>query len=276
MNFSNDFVTPDEILADVLRLVDDEAYVTANYGFYVNQMQYALQELAFDTFFDKQFSEIPMSQDLRMPLPFGAFNIREVYVYNGDMCNISSARKLWWKRNYWTGGKGFVARDRGTVNNDPFYANRTYSINSVMQQSSGAPMYAEFQPYYSSTEDLLYYNIQNGIIMVSEKCKAFQKLFIAHNGIGVNSTDVPCIPIYLREAVKLWVADIVLTLKISKSITPFEMQKWNLLRSDVQNKLNGRTNRAFDGAWYQAELRVKSMDTNARQDLKEYFARLVK
>jgi len=65
-------------------------------------------------------------------------------------------------------------------------------------------------------------------------------------------------------------------MKISKSVTPFEMQKWNLLRSDVQNKLNGRTNRQFDGAWYQAELRVKSMDTNARQDLKEYFARLVK
>lgn len=266
MNLSpSAFVTPEEVLSDVLSIVDDRGYKFKSKGFYENQIENALQELAFDTFFDRKSTIIPVPQNLRVEMPDNSFNIRNLYVFNGTACNIASAQKLWHKRNYWTGGNGLLARDRGNNNNDPFYKDRTHTKDPV-------DVPGKIVPGVSQLNDVYFYNIEGGIIMVSPNCRGYQNLFIQYNGTGVGSSDKPIIPKFLKEAVKGWVAEQILVMRMSHS-SGGEFVKWQSVHNTVLQKLRGRRSE-FDGDWYKAEERVKTLDKNEREDLKEYLTRL--
>ena len=52
MNFSpHSFVSVNEILADVLKITNDDGFKINTRGWYISQIRQALQELSFDTFF---------------------------------------------------------------------------------------------------------------------------------------------------------------------------------------------------------------------------------
>ena len=62
MNISKEnMISPLEILSDVLKLADDESFKDNSKGYYMSLIQQALQELAFDTFFDvrTEFFDVP-------------------------------------------------------------------------------------------------------------------------------------------------------------------------------------------------------------------------
>jgi hypothetical protein len=80
------FVSIDIILADVLKTVDDASTKLNSKGWYTSQIQQALEELSFDTFFDERNANFDVPKDLRLELPEGAFNLRKVYLFNGNSC----------------------------------------------------------------------------------------------------------------------------------------------------------------------------------------------
>ncbi len=65
MQFSkHDFVTVNEILADVLKIVQDTDFKINSKGWYTSQIQQALEELSFDTFFLTINRTFPVPNDL--------------------------------------------------------------------------------------------------------------------------------------------------------------------------------------------------------------------
>lgn len=275
MNFSAaNFITPEQILADVLKFVDDEGFRLNSRGFYVSQMQQALQELSYDTFFDVQREAFDVPADLKLELPEGAFNIKQMYLFNGTVCNISTAQNVYHSRNYITDGNGFVKRDRGNLNrNDPFYTPRSRTRDKHLDDAlNGAPFNSRqiISTGGSSISELFFYGIQSGLIMFSQSATKFEKVLIVFNGTGGKIGDTPCIPQYLREAVKHFVIDVALLIAMAKRE---DVNRWIRLHGINERKMKG-TRREEEGSWYKAEIRVKSMDSKEQEDLKEYLSQL--
>lgn len=267
MNISKqNMVSPDEILADVLRFANDESFKDASKGYYLSLIQQALQELAFDTFFDERTEFFDVPENLQLPMPLGAFNLRNMYLYNGTECDFSTAQNIYWKRDYFTKGNGFLARDKGNNNNDPFFENRR-------RQDSGGdanPGLRRTGGLNGAIGNVFYYNIQNGMIMFSSNSRSFEKVAIVFNGTGGDIGEAPFVPQFLREAVKGWVLDSIYKIKMAMSQGGPDFNKWQTLWSLNNSELR----RPYTGAWETAELRVKSMDSKARKDMKEYLSRL--
>lgn len=276
MNTSaENYVTANEILADVLKFVDDEKYRVNSPGFYISQIQQALQELSFDTFFDERTKSFDMPENRILPMPEGAFNLRQVYLFNGTVCDINTAQNVYWARNYFHRGGSGVKRDKGNRNErDPFYGPRSRHRDKHITDSLKAS--GDYDPDHPRNlvggriSDVHYFEVQNGMIMFSEKCANFEKILLVYNGTGGNIGDAPIIPMFLREAVKDFVTEVVLRIRMAKDQ---ELGRWQALWNVTNQKLNGRR-RPEDGSWYKAEIRVKMMDSKAREDLKEYLSRL--
>lgn len=260
MNFSpHSFVSVNEILADVLKLTKDTDFRINSRGWYISQIRQALQELSFDTFFDERNEAIPIPHDRRIPMPKGAFNLKQVFLFNGTKCNVGqNTPTVWYKQNYWSGGNGYLARDKWDNNGDPFYPSRT-----------GHPQ-ARNEVKLGSDSQLYYFGIQNGIIMLSESCSKYENIMVFYNGIGGEIDSTPVIPQFFRQAVKDYVTLNALDAIIADSTEPAMMNKWTFLRSTVDNRMN----KPYDGTWAKAEQRAKHTDKKIRQDYKEYMAKM--
>lgn len=262
MNFSSaDFVTVNEILSDVLKLVKDEDYRLNSKGWYTSQVQQALEELSFDTFFSKGPPIIiPISDGLKIPIPKGTFNIRQLYITNGNACNVGHSQVVWYKRNFIAGTEsGYIARDKYN-NRDPFYKNRR----------SGNSRFAVGDDFRNEPTNLYYYGVHDGEINLSANCRQFKNLFIVANRISTEVGDVPLVPVYLRQAVKSFVLIEAMEVKMADEIGTAAFNQWaTLLNKQVNDKDNMN-----NGTWITAERRVKMLDSKQREDLNEYFSRL--
>lgn len=263
MNTSkHNFVTVNGILADVLKLIDDERFELNTKGFYESQIQQALEGLSFDTFFDerRESFEFPVG-NLTLEMPKGAFNIRNIYLFNGTECDITRSVKCWWKRDYYTQGNGYFADNKGDNTPDPFI--ETTAPNRYATAYPGTP------GMRTSVENHYFYNIQNGMIMFSSACRPFQKVHIVYNGTGCEIGDIPIIPLFLREAVKDYVTEVGLRVKMAK-----DPRTWTTLWQIYDRNLNRDQQHGLgQGSWYRAEQRVKNMGTAERNDLFEYLGR---
>lgn len=261
MNTSaQNFVTVDGILADVLKLVDDEKYQLNTKGFYISQIQQALEGLAFDTFFELRRDSYPFPKDnLTLEMPLGAFNIRNIYLFNGTECDIQGSQKCWNKSNYFTRGTGYIANNKG-INSDPFIENtETNRYGSLYPNDK----------MRSRTEKTFFFSIENGMIMFSSQCALFEKVHIVYNGTGCDLGDIPIIPLFLREAVKDYVTEVALRIKMAK-----DPRTWTTLWQIYDKRLNRDQEYGLSqGSWYRAEYRVKSMSKAERSDLYEYLGR---
>jgi len=264
MNISkHSFVTPEEILSDVLKLADDEGFKDNSKGYYMSLIQQALQELAFDTFFDERTESFNVPQNLRLDMPKGAFNIKQIYLFNGTECNIANSKNVYWKRNFYTKGNGSLSKDKWN-NDDPFYDNRsTPNSNGLLND----PSYRR-AGVGSSLSELYYYNIQAGEIMFSSNVRNFEKVALVFNGTGVNIGEIPFVPMLFREAVKSWILNPVYQIKMAKA-EGAQFNKWQTLFS----MNNAALNKPFDGLWAEAQYRAKSIDSKQREDIKEYICR---
>lgn len=260
MNFSpSSFVSVNEILADVLIITNDSGFKISSRGWYISQVRQALQELSFDTFFDEREEELIIPNDLRIEMPKGAFNLRQIFLFNGNKCNVGvNTPNVWFKENFWTGGNGFLARDKWNNNGDPFYQTRTRSPQARNEVTLG------------SRSQLYYFGIQNGLIMLSESCRKFEKIMVFFNGIGGEIENTPIIPQFFRQAVKDYVASKGLQAAIAAATDSTEFNKLTFLKKDIDADLK----QPFDGSWAKAEQRAKHTDKKIRQDLKEYLAKM--
>lgn len=250
---ANDFVTHNHIIASVAKTVDDEKFRKGfSKGWYTSQIQDALQELAFDTFYQEITLDYEIPKNLRLKLPPNIFNVREIYVYDGDgCCSPTNSQIVHWKSLFNNKGKnGYTARvkDSETAgsNSSPFVADHfDWNHNG----------YERRVRYYA--------NIQNGTLMLSSTCGSFSKIRIVCNGMGVEVGDIPIIPRFFEQAIKDWVIE-----KFYEAMKARDPRTYRSLWLDARdNRINLRT-----GSWKEARRRISSMDSWQKEDLNEYIS----
>lgn len=249
---SNDFTTVNHILADVLVSTNDENLASGRTkGWYISQIQQAIEELSFDTFFDRVTRDFDMPDNFMLDLPKNCFNIREVYLHNGTCCATTTSVIVHHKRlfNNKPYGESYTAlrTDDKTGNSDPFYPNPSNLTSRITGESS----------------DLYYYNIQNGMLMLSSECSGYEKVRIIYNGMGGEIGDEPIIPRFFRQAVKDWVVE-----RFWESMK----SKGRQYAANWQESYNVLHNRAT-GSWNKARMRITSMDTKEKESLRLYWSR---
>lgn len=254
------FVSPDEILSMVTPLVGDRDYKSLPKGFYISIIQKAVEELAIDTFFQELRVDLDFPYDnLTIDLPSGCFNVKNVYVFSGDECVYSKSHKVWWKKNFFTNGNGYIANNKGNNPGDPFY-DSNYNGNVYGDKSL-----IRFQG--NSIERRLFYNIQMGKMMFSSSCRNVgQKVHIHYNGTGGSIGEQPIIPTFARVAIEDYVLEYVLRQKIATDSDP---RRWQSL----YNITHSRLNKPYEGSWAKAEYRIRNMNESQRRELCEYLSK---
>jgi hypothetical protein len=250
----------DNILADVLPMVDDEEFRDKSRGYYLSQIQRALEELSYDTFFFKRSVSIVIPDSLQMSLPSDMFSLDQAYLYNGDYCDLNNAQNVYFKRNFYRSEDGYVARDKWSNRNDPFHKQRGARTNTPGQYPS-----QERPPSH-----LHFMSIQNGMLMLSDSCAQFDKIYLVYYGVGTEIGEEPIIPGFLRQAVIDYVTYQALLNKIAQDD---QVGRWQALLRETKQSLYGTGLRRSDGSWFRAERRVKHMDKKAWEDMREYMAR---
>lgn len=190
---SNDFVNADYLIRDVSVRVDDPEFRKGlTRGWYMTQIRDALDELAYETFFDTITADFDFNATTyQMEMPKGCFNIKEIYMWNGDCCMPSNSKPVYWKRQFRNqpGGAFYTAArtDNNTVTTfDPFFPNDYI--------------------FGWNKSNLLWANIQNGLIMFSSTCAGYPKVRLVYNGTGGDIGEDPIIPRFFAIAVKDFIA----------------------------------------------------------------------
>lgn len=240
----NDFISPNLLLSEILVEVGDEKLrMGYTKGWYINRIENALSELAFDTYFDKRILDFKIPQDtekLHITLPEDLFNIREVFVWSGECCSESTRfYKVWYKRLDTNLGSS-------TSNSDPDIVTISEPLNVLG---------------YSTTR---YATIQNGVLKLSSSCSSYTNVRLYYNGIGGKIGDQPIIPRYFRQAITDFVC-----LKFYASMKNKD-NKYRTAYTDKYNEMYNNNN----GSWVNAERRSKRLDTWSENDLKNYMSKL--
>ena len=242
---SNDFVSTNHILAEALVNVNDVDLRNGfTKGWFISRIQDALQELAFDTFYQTITDDIDFPKDkLAIPMPKNAFNIREIHVYNSTCCNTNTSAIVHWKRLYNNKGgatEGYTARskDQGSSSpNDPFF-----------KRHAGA-------------DSALYANIQNGMIMFSASCRKYSKIRLVYNGMGVEIGDEPIIPRFFERFINDWIEE-----RYYSAMKARDPRKYRGLGQDAKMNL--------ERSLMKAKMRVSSMNTYEKESLEEYIGNI--
>ena len=272
MNFSRkELITVNEILSDVLPIVKDYDFRMSSRGYYISQIQQALQELSFDTFFDRRYQDFDIPANLRVELPEGAFNVRELYVYSGTECRVGHSEVVYHKKNFINDGNGgYIARDTWNNENDAFHKRRDLSVRRDEGFIDSSPNFNDSNQGRQRTTVVHFYSVQQGEIHLSRSTKRFSKLRIVFNGMGGKIGDTPLIPPFFRQAVKDYTAMKGLIVRMAEA-DGADFNKWSTLYSMIKSDLGKG---GFRGSWNDAEVRVKRLDSKYRTDLKEYLTRL--
>ena len=101
MEFSYaDLMSVDEIKSDVLVNVGDEDMKKLTPGFYSRRIKRCLDELGYETFFLTHFQDYAMPESLQLFIPSGAFNLNNIFAYNGDCCEVGEMQTVHNKRQF--------------------------------------------------------------------------------------------------------------------------------------------------------------------------------
>jgi hypothetical protein len=252
----NDFVTVNRILANVTVQTNDRDFRSGmSKGWYISRIHEALQELSFDTFFEEITLDFPFpSEKLALMMPKNVFNVRDIYLWNGDCCSPDTSVIVHWKKGYNNRGKGegYTAkvRENGSGNSsDPYFP-------------QGGDRYWDNGIGFNS-RNLYYANIQNGMIMFSSACKSYENVRITFNGMGGEIGDLPIVPRFFERAVGDYVSE-----RFFNSKKAEDQRKYRTLWGDAEASLNDPRK----GSWKKARMRVSSMNTFERKSMNEYIS----
>lgn len=249
--------TPEIVISKVVSLVDDEGYEFKSKAGYISIVQKAIEELAITTYYQEAWKDFEFPDNLILEMPSDSFNLRNIYIFQGPVCDIGRSQKLWWKRNYYTQGGGYIANDKWT-NNDPFIA--SHSSYPYVHQ---APLMDRSTMY--SPNDLYFYNIQNGQIMFSSSCKNLGgRVMLHYNSLGCEFGEAPLIPSIFRTAIEDYVCEFVLRERMARDQKSFS-GLWKVYENRLNNPMNG--------SWKEAEMRAKKMNASQRGDMAVYLSR---
>lgn len=263
MDFSrHDYLTPENILAMVLPRIGDVSVRKLHMGFYHALIQEFLEAMSLHTLFKEKRENVPMPDDLRHILSRGTFNVKELYGYCGDLCDDGQMTKIWHKKNYYTEGGRVVAKNRQDGSNDPFVdqSRRHYLRQPISQQL--------IRNDRSSARLTYFYNIENGVLMLSSNCKAqFEMLHIRSSDIGSNLEDTPYIPQIFRTACTHYVCEAAASAIMAVDADP---KRYQYLQQLYERKLDRD---GFNGSWHAAANVISRMSKGEKDDYKEYLNR---
>lgn len=259
--FGNSYTKPDVILSKAAVMVGDRDFKVLPIGFYRGLIQEAFERLALATYFAEKRENITLDGGIVYQLPSDCFDVKNVYIFTGDICNIEKSHKVYWKRNYYTQGNGFLANDKGGRNTqDPFYDD---SLRGSKQYGTGL-----FARDDKDVRNELYYNFQMGNIMISSSCLGMgQKLHIHYHSTGCAIEEAPIIPTFLRAAMQDFVIVEALLAIMANSSDP---RRWQSLWQIHDRKLNA----PYTGSWENAEYMAKTLNSSQREELIQYLGRV--
>lgn len=238
----NNFLTINEILADVTVGMDDEDTRKLTPGFYKAQVKYALDELGFDTFFLKQTEDIDIPDNLRIDVPEGCYNLEFIKAFTGTPEDFTSQVNVYWKRNFQQTAGGWTGVYAYGNHNDPF-------VRAISQN----------QARY-------FFNVQNGVIHLSDLCADFDFIKVTYSGIpSKNIANVKMVPPEVRKAVVLWVTE------KCASYLKIKDNHYRIIQLDAASQLDEYGMR---GAWHEAKTRLRQLDTKQMQDILTYNAQM--
>jgi hypothetical protein len=225
--------------------MDDEDNRKLTPGFYNAQVKYALDELGFDISFLPVTNDYEMPVDLILEMPSGCFNLREIHAYVGTPDAVEYTENIYWHKGMRTRGAetGQTSNVRGWNTSDPFFR---------------VPL----------TETSLYYfNVQNGLIYLSDACLIFDYVRLTYDGIPSKNLDaVKMIPPECRKAIVLWVTD-----KCAASLK-LRDNKYRAVQVDAVAQLDEY---GFNGAWHEAQMRLARLDRKKFKDSILYNSNLL-
>lgn len=245
MNISQEsMITPDEILADVLQVTQDEDFREFTRGWYVSQMQQCLEELSFDTFMVVIEDDFEFPENYALALPANTFNVRDIFVYNGAIGDPTDSQRVYWKRGASRkNDKDFIAANKATHDEDPFF--------TPLSESNQA--------------EVLWGAISNGVITFSDQCGTYSYIHLRYNGTLTPIGETPFIPQFFRQTVKTWV--LLAFYQVMYGRNP---RTYRSLYNDTYAQLYA----PFRGLWDKAVRRVRTMDTKSKSDMKEYLSKM--
>ena len=248
---SNDFISADHVLAEVLHTLDDVALRSGfSKGWYMSRIQDCLQELAYETFYNEITIDNKLPSDsLAMEMPENVFNIREIHLFNGECCGPTTSQVVHWKRTFNNkgGGDGYTARVKdggGSSTHDPFLPNQYNNFRSS---------------YFSGTK--YYANVQNGVIMFSTDCRSYSHVRLVVNGLVGSVGSAPVIPRFFERVINDYVEE-----RFYNALKRREPRKYRILWADAKSNLSDPR----DGSMKKARMRISAMDSYERESLEEY------
>lgn len=242
------YVSAEEIIADVTSIIDDQHMRELSKGFHLSQIQQALAELAFDTYFDDKVWTTPVTDNLIIDAPKGLVSIDGMFVFPGTECEAGAAQKVHYASGYVRYGNSVFRNDRPSQMNDPIYGPLVLPSTAV---------------------SILYYGLLDGAIFLSDACSAFGTLMIKGRGMGCEFGSAPVIPNELREAVKNKAAMAALTVLLAR-----DPNRWNLVLMNIKRDHFGGQGTFDVGTWKQAARRVQNMGNDQITAVNNYLTTL--
>lgn len=241
---STGHIRASDVVTDITQATGDEGCRVLARHFYLSQIQQAVTELGFDSGFDIRSWEENIPSTLKLKLPDNIVNPINIYLFNGDSCDIGASARLHVKYNFkHKGGDGFLANQRGIPN----------SIGDPLIQPTLDPAL--------NGEGLFYGNIQNGMLMFSSNCGAWQKVHVEYMGQGFDAFgDEVSIPAFARQAITDYVIH-----KTARARMRENPAYWRAVMADHQAQLS-----QVGGSWQTARKRAAMMSKWERADMNAY------
>lgn len=248
---TGDLVDIDELMFAITTKVSDREYKNGiEEGWFMSTLKDAVAELFMDNFYEVIVREFNLDpKKMAIDLPKNCFNIKSVRPFSGDCCNPTGSVIAHFKRNF---------------NNQRL--NRSSPGNRLDDQAAGNS--DQFQPRSSNFPNnivngfgtLYYYNIENGLLMLSQSASGFGQVQLTYNGLGGEFGDDPCIPRLFKKAIITWC----------------EVEYW-AIRKIQEPSMRVHYNDAIprlDKLWDNAMLRASRMDSASRDDYGDYAGKL--
>ncbi len=233
-----------EVLADVLVTLNDESQSLLTPGFYRAQVKNGLDELGFDISFLPVVNDYELPDDLIVEMPKGCFNLKQIEIYSGTPDNVGYVEQVYWKRGVQTrgAGTGYTSRVHHWNVTDPF-------IQVHVDEYS-----------------MYYFSVQNGNIRLSDACANYAYVRLTYDGIpSMNLDEVKMVPPEVRKALVLWVTD--------KCAGALKMRdaKYRVVQADAASQLDEY---GLTGAWHEAKMRLRRLDSKKMRDIIEYNSKM--
>lgn len=254
----NDFITAEEILAEVLvQCKDEELKKGYTKGWYYSRINDALTELAYDTYFLTVTIDVH-NRDVcknHINIPSNIFNLKEVYLFNGDCDKVENVITVHLKRNFnnHNSVKGkYTAKRRDFSKDDDFYRNGV--VNAGTNQTSG-----------NVSNYFCYGNIQHGVLMVTAGYEEYTSVRFV--GAGVEHGDItlkPVIPRYFKQCISDFVCHKFFMSRAADDRNNIVIANTYKANMDGQGRI--------DGSWEKATRRIKLMNRWEREELIQYLS----